>query len=277
LSYGAQVGHPNGVQLRGGDQVDSGFVLPPGKYVISEMPPGGWETSVGIDDPSRDSSPSGGQAAIALAAGETVTVTFRNVATKGRILLVNLAKSEGTPAEVPFVLSYGASISYPQGVSLHDDEQLDSGFSLEPGTYTIDESVPAKWDPPAVTINDPSSDSSSSGSLATVALDAGETVTVTYTNYALMPGRIILVMHTSPDGAAESFGFTLSYGAQLGYPDGLSMRDGQQLDSGFTLPARTQFTIAEAPATGWQVSKIDVNASSASGGRSAAASTRDGS
>jgi hypothetical protein len=134
---------------------------------------------------------------IDLAAGETVTVTYINTKTSitptptptptpsdnntGRIILKKQTNPGGVADSFPFAASYGAKIGYPNGFMLRDGQQVDSGFTLAPGTYTISETVPAGWQL-TIDINDPSGGSSYSGSQATINLAAGETVTVTYVN-----------------------------------------------------------------------------------------------
>jgi hypothetical protein len=270
LSYGAQVGHPDGLALRGGDQIDSGFTLAPGNYAVSETVPQGWElTNVVINDASGGSFSSGNLATIALAAGETVTIKFTNTPTDfptgtpavrlGSIVLIVQTSPDGAPASFKFTLSYGAQLGYPNGIQLSSGQLIDSRFTLPPGNYVINEEIPTGWQLSDIVINDASGGSSSSGSMATIALAEGETVTVTYTNRVLKTGRIILMVQTNPDGAPDDFGFTLSYGAKLGYPDGLRLRDGQLIDSAFTLPANQSYTINEIVPPGWQVTKIDIN------------------
>jgi len=272
MSYGAQIGYPNGLSMRHGQQVDSGFTLPVGTYTINESVPAGWEVpKIAINDPSGGSSPSGTMTTIGLAAGETVTVTYNNTVRPGRIIVIKQTSPDGAPDSFPFTMSYGAQVGYPNGLSMRDGQLVDSGFTLAPGTYTINESVPAGWELTKIDVNISSPVGGSSGSQATIPvphlgsqtiiwLAEGETVIVTYYNTRIIPtplptttpprptivnpGRIIIVKQTSPDGAPDSFPFTMSYGAQVGYPNGLSLHDGQQVDSGFTLPAGT-YTINE--------------------------------
>lgn len=60
-------------------------------------------------------------------------------------------------------------------------DSTNSGL-LNPGSYSVAEVVPAGWDLTNIAINDPSGGSSSSSPTASIALAAGETVTVTFTN-----------------------------------------------------------------------------------------------
>ena len=70
----------------------------------------------------------------------------------------------------------------------------------------------------------------SDGSAANaIALDAGETVTCTFTN--TKHSKIVVEKQTNPDGDTQVFGFNASYDA-----NGFSLSDGQQDDSGPLAP-----------------------------------------
>jgi hypothetical protein len=272
FSYGAQVGHAEGASLHGGEQIDSGFTLPPGNYAVTETIPEGWKLSTSVHDASGGSFSSGNSVTIALAAGETVTVKFSNTPQNfpsnttpfklGSIVIIVKTGIENTSDSFDFTMSYGAEVGYPNGIKIGGGQLFDSGFTLPPGNYVINEALPSAWELQSVLINDTTGGSSASGTTAAIALAEGETVTVTFTNSVLKTpktGRIILMVQTTPDGVPDNFNFTLSYGAQLGYPNGIQIRDGQLLDSGFTLPANRSYTVNEVLPEGWQLTKIDIS------------------
>jgi len=182
LSYGSEIGYTNGLSLGDGGQVDSGFTLPPGTYSVNEVVPEGWEVDIVIIDPTGDSLPNGSTATIILDAGETVTVRYNNVVRKGRIVLINQMITKADSLLFRFLLSYGNKVFYPDGLSMGDGQQVDSGFALEPGTHVIIETIPVNWKIPDITIDDPSGGSYSSGDTAVINLAAGETVTATFFN-----------------------------------------------------------------------------------------------
>jgi hypothetical protein len=71
---------------------------------------------------------------------------------------------------------------------MRDGAELDSGYVLDPGIYTIDESsIPPGWQLSSIDIKDKSGGSSYSGSTTTIDLAPGETVTVTYTDTGIEP------------------------------------------------------------------------------------------
>ena len=67
---------------------------------------------------------------------------------------------------------------------------------------------------------------------ATIDLDAGEVITVRFTN--TQRGRIIVEKQTNPDGSVETFEFDPSYGANF------NLADNGQNNSGLLAPAATR-------------------------------------
>ena len=102
---------------------------------------------------------------------------------QGRIVLVNHNSPSGTPGSFDVTMSYGAQVGYPNGLKMTDGFVVDSGYRLAPGTYTVNETVPAGWQL-EIAISDPSGGSLSSGYLGQVIVDLapGETVTVVLYN-----------------------------------------------------------------------------------------------
>jgi hypothetical protein len=82
----------------------------------------------------------------------------------------------------PIFMSYGALVGYPIGMQIVDDFQVDSGYILMPGIYTIIESPATGWILASLDIDDPTGDSYIRGSKAFINLASGETVIVTYYN-----------------------------------------------------------------------------------------------
>jgi len=99
----------------------------------------------------------------------------------GRIILTKQTNPAGANG-FPVTMSYGSQVSYPNGVQMLDDFQIDSGFMLMPGIYTITEAPVEGWTLTSVDIVDPSGGSSYTGNTVTINLSAGETVSVTLNN-----------------------------------------------------------------------------------------------
>ncbi len=206
-SYGS------GFQLADGQQNESAF-LAPGSYSVSETVPSGWSLmSATCDDGSSPSS-------IDLAAGETVKCTFTN-AKLAKIVVDKVTVPANDPQSFSFSLTGGPdSVNQSFGLT-HAATPHDSG-SVKAGTYSVVETVPSGWSLTSAVCSD--------GSAANaIALDAGETVTCTFTN--TKQSKIVVEKQTTPDGDTQVFAFNASYDA-----NGFSLSDGQQDDSGPLAP-----------------------------------------
>ena len=174
----------------------------------------------------------------------------------GRIVVTNLVDPDTSSEAFRFTLSYGLQAGYGAEVTIGNGGQVDSGFALPAGIHTVQEVVPEGWEA-AMVIVDPSGGSLGSNGNATIMLDAGETVTVSYTNTA-KAGRIIVVNQLTTKQDTLSFAFVLSYGSRVFYPDGVSLRHGQQVDSGFALEPGTHAIVETVPAN-WNMPGIKID------------------
>jgi hypothetical protein len=162
--------------LKGGQSNDSGF-LAAGTYSVVETVPAGWDlTSATCSDGSSPSN-------IGLSSGETVTCTFTNTQ-RGKIIIQKVTNPAGSTQSFDFTASY-----VPGGFSLQGGGSNDSGL-IQPGTYSVSETVPDGWQQTSATC----SDGSNPGSIG---LGAGETVTCTFTNTQLF-AVVVLVCEQGP-------------------------------------------------------------------------------
>ena len=213
----------DGFSLTDGQQNDSG-PLAPGTFSVSETVPAGWDLESAV---CSDQSPA---SAISLQAGETVTCVFTNEK-DAKIVVEKQTSPDGSPQSFSFTRSYGA------GFQLSDGQQHDSG-DLDPGTYSVAETVAAGWTLTSAVCSDQSPANA-------IQLAAGETVTCVFTN-TVKPGKIVVQKQTNPDGDPQSFGFTTSYDQ-----DGFSLTDGQSNDSGPLAPG--SYSVAETVPAGWDL------------------------
>ena len=150
-----------GFSLSDGQSNESGDLLP-GTYSVSETVPAGWDLdSATCDDGSAPGS-------ISLAAGETVRCVFTNEK-DASIVVQKQTNPDNDPQSFAFSASYDSD-----GFSLSDGQSNNSG-DLDPGTYSVSETVPQGWDLESAVCSDGSSASS-------IGLAAGETVTCVFTN-----------------------------------------------------------------------------------------------
>jgi uncharacterized repeat protein (TIGR01451 family) len=213
----------DGFDLVDGGQNDSGD-LDPGTYSVSEDVPAGWDLESAV---CSDQSPVG---AISLQAGEVVTCVFTNEK-DARIVVEKQTLPNGDSQVFSFTAGYDAD-----GFSLSDGQSNDSG-DLDPGTYSVSETVPAGWDLKSAVC----SDQSPAGAIS---LQAGEVVTCVFTNEK--DAKIIVEKQTLPNGDPQVFSFTAGYDA-----DGFSLSDGQQNDSGDLDPGT--YSVSETVPAGWDL------------------------
>ncbi len=178
-----------------------------------------------------DGSPAG---AISLQSGETVTCVFTNEK-DARIVVEKQTDPDGDPKVFTFTASYDAD-----GFTLSDGQSNDSG-DLDPGTYSVAETVPANWTLTSAVCSDQSP-------VNAIELSAGEVVTCVFTN-TLERGRIIVEKQTLPNGDPQVFTFDASYDA-----DGFSLSDGQSNNSGLLLPAT--YSVSENVPVGWDLESV---------------------
>jgi hypothetical protein len=130
-------------------------------------------------------------------AGDVFDCTFENTK-EGRIVI----EKQTLPAGSPVSFNFTGEIN----TSLVDNGS--AGKDVDPGQYTVSESVPAGWDLTSIDCNDGGSatPSTGTGSTATFNVEPGETVRCVFNN--AQRGKIIVEKQTNPDGAAGDFTFT---------------------------------------------------------------------
>ena len=160
--------------------------------------------------------------------GKVLSCAYVNTL-RGRIVIKKLTDPSGSTQSFPFTTSYSA------GFSLTDGQTNTSGL-LVPGTYSAAENTPTGWDLTGASCDDGSA-------VGAIGLQAGETVTCTFTN--TQRGRIIIVKQTDPDGSTQQFTFDPSYAADF------QLRDGESNDSGFLQPG--DYSVSETEPTGWDL------------------------
>ena len=214
----------DGFSLADGDSNDSGD-LDPGTYSVAEIVPDGWNLVAALCD---NNSPVD---AIELTAGETVTCTFSNQQLS-EIVVEKVTDPVGSTELFTFTPSWG------DGFQLSGGQSNNSGF-LDPGTYSVAETVPDGWDLTSATCDDGSDPDA-------IDLGAGETVTCTFVNQA--DANIIVEKQTNPDGSAEVFTFSPSWGSDFELTDD-GTNDSGDLDPG-------TYSVSEAAVDGWDLTDV---------------------
>ena len=163
-------------------QSSTTFTLDPGAYTVSEAAVAGFGvTGIACSDGDSVGTPATRTAAVALAAGETVTCTFTNTA-GGNLTIVQDTVPDG-PQDFAFTGS--APIG---GFTLDDDGDpaLPSSmtFALAPGAYTVTQAIVPGFTVGAIVCSDGDSVGDPATRTAAIALAPGETVTCTFSSLA---------------------------------------------------------------------------------------------
>ncbi|WP_344251862.1 prealbumin-like fold domain-containing protein, partial [Humibacillus xanthopallidus] len=222
--------------LTDGKSNDSGLLVP-GTYSVAELTPTGWDQTGAIcDDGSKID-------AIKLDPGETVHCDFTNTQ-RGTIIVKKI--TDPTTATDTFTFTGDAAGQIGNGGSI-----VVSG--LKPGTYTSTEAVPAGWDLTGLVCDDSNSTGDLATAKATFKLDAGETVTCTFTDTER--GKIIVKKITNPTTATDQFTFTGDAAGQIG--------NGGSIVVGNLKPG-TYFSTETVPA-GWDLTGLVCDDTNSSG------------
>ena len=217
------------------------FSVPPGTYTAQELNiPAGWTlTNLVCSDPSGNSTVNIGTATatINLASAETVTCTYTDT-NAGRIIVDKVTNPSGDPQSFSFDAVGGTYADF----SL-TDAGAPNNQAVAPGNYSVSETVPAGWDLTSSACTSSIGDTETPG---TIELDAGETVTCTFTN--TKRGHIIVDKVTSPGGSSQSFSFDANGGSSPAYAD-FSLTDAATPNDQVLKPGA--YSVTETVPSGW--------------------------
>ncbi len=246
-----------------------------GTYQVTETVPTDWELSASCttdsatpDDATDDVTfDYANGAELPLASGETIRCTFTNTENPetGNIIIKKVTARPGATTLFPFDPSWRDS-----NFSLLDGQQNDSG-PLVPGSYTVTELAPNYWELTDLVCVDPDGGSTVdlASATATIDLDAGETVSCTFTNTKY--GRIVVVKevgrNSKPWDPATMFEFDPSWSA-----GNFFLQNEQQFDTSYTLrPGNYTLTEVNLP-VGWQL--LQIGCTDPSGGTTTSLATK---
>ena len=252
----AFAGDLDAFSLTGGDS-STVTDLEPGTYAVSEALPAGWElTQITCVDPDGGSvvNLATATASIDLDAGEHVTCTFLNSATA--VSSVTVVKQTSPSDSGGQLFSFAGDLGAFSVLGGESSTVTD----LEAGSYDLAEVLPAGWDLTQITCVDP--DGGSVVDLATatasIDLDAGEHVTCTFLNTAVVAvASVTIVKRTLPQNAG---GLSFDFVGDLGT---FSLTGGDSTTISDLEPGA--YTLSEgALPVGWQV--VDISCDDPDGG-----------
>jgi len=220
--------------LTDGQQDDSGW-LTPGTYSVSEIVPAGWD----LNNPSCISSIGDTEVntALELDPGETITCTFTN--TKQGTIIVKKDMAGGTDT-FDFTGTPNGSISTDLGTIQ---------ASVVPGQYTSTEGAKTGWDLNSIICDDGNSTGDVATRIATFNVEAGETITCTFTN---TKRAHIIIQKDAITDSSQQFVFNNNFGN--GNPATFNLTD----DSTLGLPSYDAevlpgtYSVSENAVAGWE-------------------------
>jgi hypothetical protein len=249
-----------------GDGESASVSVDAGTYTVTEQLDQNWKlTNLTCTDPEAEIDLAAGSATVVIPAGETVTCTYTNTRIPepepATIVIEKETDPVGSPDEFGFLVIAGEDMVIHEA-ELSDGERV--AVEVDPGSYAIYEVFHPDWDLAAISCS-PDGDVSIDRRTARVAVDAGETVTCTFTNARVPetpPGRVIVEKVTEPAGADQAFEFTVMMGDGSMF-DG-PLRDGESVTVEFTTPDRifnTKYVeIGEMWVDGWRTTDITCDA-----------------
>ncbi len=184
--------------------------LLPGTYTATENDPAPdfALTSISCNDGNSTGNVGTRTATFNLEAGEVVTCTFANLEDPGTIIVEKQTSPDAAPGSFTFTGDAPGTIA--------DNGTIVMG-GLLPGVYTATENNPApEFNLTNISCNDGNSTGNVGSRTATFNVEAGETVTCTFTNTE-QPGTIIVEKQTSPSGLPGSFTFTGDASGTIGH------------------------------------------------------------
>ncbi len=220
---------------------------------------GGWDlTELSCDDAGSAAVSTGdaetGKATFRLDPGETVTCTYTNTRQVGTI---EIEKQTDPAGGTGFGFSGSDLPGTGNDTFSLDDDGLKTISDTPTGTYHVSEDAKDGWSLTDITCIDPDGGSTDSGSVATIDVDAGETVHCTYTDTE--DATVTYEKKTDPDPDPQDFDFTTTgpglNGATLDTDPGSAGTPASHTD---TLSASQlgSHSITEAAQAGWALSDI---------------------
>jgi hypothetical protein len=217
--------------------------LEAGQYTITEGAVAGWDlTDLDCQIISN---------ATFLVDETTRTATINLTSPTGSIICTFTNTKEGRIEVEKQTLPDGStqSFNFDGDIDVNLTDGQSSGVNVDPGTYSVNEVVPAGWDLTSVVCNDGASTTPSTGSVgtatATFNVEPGETVRCVFTN--TQRGHIIVDKVTIPSLDPQSFNFATT---GTGYSN-FSLTDAAQPNSQEVVPG--SYTVSESVPTGWDL------------------------
>ena len=209
------------------DATDRDYEVTPGTYSVAETVPAGW-------DKTGDTCQN-----VVVDAGEGKSCMLTNVK-RGHIIVDKVTVPAGDEQLFTFTpTGFNSGNTFQLA---HATTPFDSGL-LVPGAYSVAETVPSGWDLASPVCTSSIADTEAAGSLE---LDAGETITCTFTN--TKRGHLIVQKTTTP--GADQTVFTISASGAGTITGGGAGTVTDALDRDYEVTPGT-YSVSETVPPGW--------------------------
>jgi hypothetical protein len=191
------------IETTEGSGTKGGITDDPDDYTITETVPAGWEfiSAECRDEDGVTSAPNGNGVTVTVSEGATVICDFTN----RKLGTIIVEKETDPPAvEVDFEFTGDASGTIGGGESI-------TVLNRTPGEYDATEIVPEGWMLSDISCDDDNSTGDTASAKATFNVEAGETVTCTFTNTKLATITVEKVLDGEVTDELTSFAFTSSF------------------------------------------------------------------
>jgi len=234
------------------------FVVQAGNVTVIEPPIADWtlQSTVCQDESGADIATTPGAAAnstdFVVASGDDITCTFTNVrnVTSSITIVKESVAGNGVDATFDFGGTLGDFVLTTTGGSTMSSGTASLTFDVVAGSYTVTENPNNLYDLIGLSCVDPTDNSTTSGSTATIDVADGEAITCTFTNQK--KGRLIVSKETV--GGDDSFDFSGDFATTL---------SGGGTDNTLITPGT--YTVTEASVAGWALTNIDCSDGNSSG------------
>lgn len=222
-----------------------------GTYDVTETVPAGWDlTGIVCVDPDGGTTVDVGMATATLDVddGEVVTCTFVDIQ-RGSI---TVEKTTQPPQMNGQLFDFGGALG---AFSLGDGGST-TVMNLVPGTYDVTETVPMGWLLTGIVCDDTNSTFDLGTATASIVLDAGESVTCTFTNS--LPGTLVIRKDAIPDDPQD---FDFESGLQPFTLDDANPDDADAFTNSITFSdlAPGLIDVTEVVPAGWTLTNIVCN------------------
>ncbi|MFI5405399.1 MAG: DNRLRE domain-containing protein [Nitrososphaerales archaeon] len=184
--------------------IDGPNLVDPGLYFIQETIPAGWNVTDAFCNDDSSSFSGDTVSDISIDSGDSIECTFTNeLVPPGTLKITKLT----TGGDDTFDYAVSGPTSYNPSIITTGGIGIDGPNPVDPGTYSIQETIQSGWSLTTATCNDGSS-SFSVDTVSGIVVGSGDDIECTFTNELVPPGTLKITKLTT--GGDDTFDYTVS-------------------------------------------------------------------